>query len=513
VVFWACLIAALYLPTLALRFDFSEDGNLIYPWAPASLSQGLERFWGVVLADYRGRGPFQPVVRAHLQVQAQLWGPAAFRWHLARVVWSALATATLLWLLLELGIRPRAALATAAMAIWSPYRSSVWINLALAEGAAMPYAMLGLACALRATRSRRPSAWDVAGALAVLAAVGCKNTLAAIVPAQVLLRLGVDEHPLREGWRHHGRRACLLALTLLAPMTHYILFRLNWHPGQYVTGMPSAARLGGMLGAVGSAANLYFVGPGLALATLAILWNPRPPTASRSVGAELRRLWPRYRAACLAGSALLVFGIAVYLPVALREVYPRYSMPAVWGADLWVAATLSALLSATAGAWKRAAAVALGCGLGAMAIANLAIQDRFAAHNSMLWQALEFIERRAPPNATVGWMASPELPLEEGIHFFWHLQARGRKDLAIRLYDPQGRPQPRPEGSPTDIPPGLVVGTASVVPPGGPWREVREFAARFWGGTRRSRSYVWVKAEPLAGAPAEEAGRPPARPR
>jgi hypothetical protein len=306
-------------------------------------------------------------------------------------------------------------------------------------------------------------------------------------------------------------------------MTHYILFRRNWHPGQYVTGVPSAGQLGGMLGAVGSAANLYFVGPGMALAALAILRNGRPAASSRgrrgawplarSAGAELRRFWSRYRAACLAGSALLVFGIAVYLPVTMDEVYARYSMPAVWGADLWIAATLSALLGATAGAWRRAAAVALGCGLAAMAIANLAIQDRFAAHNAMLWQALEFIERRAPPGATIGWLTSPQLPLEEGIHFFWHLEARGRRDLAIRLYDPQGRPQLRPEVPPTDTPPTFAVGTGGAAPPEGPWRDAREFPARFWGGTRRYRAYVWVKAVPPAGAPWEDEGRPPARPR
>src|SRR5439155_13511948 len=88
----------------------------------------------------------------------------------------------------ELGVRPLPALFAAALAFWNPYRNEIWTSLTLSEGVAMPYALAALWCAARANRSRVAWPWDVASAVGVLAALGCKNVFAALVPVQVELR-------------------------------------------------------------------------------------------------------------------------------------------------------------------------------------------------------------------------------------------------------------------------------------------------------------------------------------
>ena len=45
----------------------------------------------------------------------------------------------------------------------------------------------------------------------------------------------------------------------------------------------------------------------------------------------------------------------------------------------------------------------------------------------------------------VAWFSGPALNVEEGIHFRWHLLARGRGDVAVELYDDRGRPEQRCE--------------------------------------------------------------------
>ena len=175
----------------------------------------------------------------------------------------------LLWLMAELRMAPLAALVAGAVAMWNPYRNEIWTSLSLAEGVAMPYALLALTCPCRAVRSRRPWVWDLLGVCCVLAALGCKNTFAALIPAQMFLRLAPDILSLRDGWRRHGRRAMLLSLTLIAPVVHMIHYKLHWHPGQYTTDGASLAQLRRIVSGLIGALSLDFVGLGLALA----LWR------------------------------------------------------------------------------------------------------------------------------------------------------------------------------------------------------------------------------------------------
>src|SRR5438105_631598 len=192
IMFWAVLIGSLYLPTLGTRFDFIDDGNLVYPAPPMPTGERLGLVWAKVVANYEHLGPFRPALWVHWELCAELFAADPLRWRLARLLWTAAAAAMLLALLRELRVRPAAALLTAALAFWNPYRNEVWTSLTLSEGVAMPYAYAGLWCAARAGRARRAWPWDLAAALGVLAALGCKNVFAALVPVQMYLRMYAD---------------------------------------------------------------------------------------------------------------------------------------------------------------------------------------------------------------------------------------------------------------------------------------------------------------------------------
>jgi hypothetical protein len=420
----------LYLPTLGTRFDFVDDGNLVYPAVPMPLLERLQLVWTKVVANYQHLGPFRPVLWAQWELSAELFHGSELAWRSARLAWCGLAAGMLLWLLVELGIPRPAALLATAIAMWNPYRNEVWISLTLAEGVAMPYALFALVCARRALVSRRPWAWDLAGAMAVLMALGCKNTYAALVPAQVLLRFLSDRLSLREAWQRHGRRALLLGLTLLAPVCHYAYFRLNWHPGQYDPPGANLAQLSRLLNGLKGAISVDFLGAGLVLAVLVVL-------RGRVAVSSLPR---RCRAALLAGVLLIGAGVAIYLPVGAMS--GRYTMPAVWGVDMLIAVLLAGLLECGPTRLARLAWGLLAVGLLVVMGSNLDRQFKFQARARLLWQALEIVERELPHGAGIAWVCGDsgrgELGDEEGIHFLWHLHARGRTDLRLALVNETG---------------------------------------------------------------------------
>jgi hypothetical protein len=487
----AVLLACLYLPSLNTPFDFIDDGNLVYPSAPMPLGVRLGLVWRKIAANYQHLGPFRPVLWVHWEVQAELFRANPVAWRASRLVWAALAATVLLWLMRELGIRPGAAILAATLAMWNPYRNEIWTSLTLSEGVAMPYALLVLVCAVRATRSQRPWRWDLAGSVCLLAALGCKNTFAALVPAQLLLRILASGLPLREAWRSHARRATFLTLPLLMPVVHFIVFKLGWHAGQYRLGL-SWLQLSGMLRTLGGAISLSFVGPGLIVAAFVVALHHKSST-DREPWAWLGMVCQRHRVTCMAGLALLVCGTAPYLLAS--GVAGRYAIPAVWGADLAISILLTELAAVRAIAWRRMAYGFLGCGLVAVAVANVGRQDRFAARAALLWQVLEHVAAAAPPETCMAWMEGQALNVEEGIHFAWHLQARGRADIVLGLLDEERRPLSRLELAGSDRQPSLLV-SGTPIQPDRTWRRVRDFSAFYWAGQRRYDCYLWQAAKP-----------------
>jgi hypothetical protein len=475
------LVLALgYLPTLVAPFDFVDDGNLVYPSPPSSLTEHARIWWDKVRANVDHLGPFRPTLWAHWEVFANTLGPDPVAWRAVRLVWCGLAAGALLWLMHAFGIPPAAALLASAAAMWNPYRNEIWTSLTLAEGVAMPYALGAIAAARQAATSRRPAVWDAIAVGGLLVALGCKNTFVAIVPAMLAARLYPD------GWRANRWRAAVYLLPLLLPAGHFVYFRLNWQPGQYTTPGPSweqAARIAGWLR---GGAGLDFIGVGLALGAGVIFWSRK---SQRPPGAPGGRSPTQHRPAVLCGALLLLAGVAVYLPVSIMAA--RYTLPAVWGFDLLFALLLARLLAQPAARPRRLALAAVAGGLAVMAVANVARQEKLAARSRMLWAALYHVETTAPADARIAWASGDALNAEEGIHFAWHLRHRGRPDIRVGLFDADGRPIPRVELPPLAGPPALRVSAAG---PG------REFAATYRFG--RKRFSVRVDDLTPAGSPA-----------
>lgn len=472
----ALLLASAYLPSLTTGFDFIDDGNLVYPATPMPFGERLSLVWQKIEANYEHLGPFRPVLWAHWELQAELFDGNPFLWRLARLSWTAFAAGMLVWLLRELRFSPLAAFGAAALAIWNPYRGEIWRSLTLSEGVAMPYALLGLVCAVRAARSERPWRWDLLGAVSVLLALGCKNTFAALVPAQLLLRLAPDGGSLRQAWTRHGLRSLVLAMPLLLPIGHFLIFKLSWRPGQYETGVASLSQTWGMIRAVAGAVSLDMVGAGLLLTALALF-----------AGRRLAGLWASHAGVIRAALALLICGIGVYLPI--QGISGRYAIPAVLGVDLLIGVALTELDAVVAARWRRLAFLAFGAGLAAVLLANIGRQEKFAARADLLWQVLLHVEQTAPSGTTVGWVEGAHLNREEGIHFLWHLHARGRTDLSLQLLDAAGRSIPRSEISTSESDVGLYV--EEIGGAVGATGDPRVFTASYWGGLRRYQVQLW----------------------
>jgi hypothetical protein len=380
----------------------------------------------------------------------------------------------LLWLLRELKLHPTAALVAGAAAMWNPYRNEIWTSLTLAEGVAMPYALLALVAARRR--------WDAVAVAGLLAALGCKNVFVALVPAMLALRLWPDGVSLRDGWRQNRSRAALYLVPLALPMGHVVYFQLTWHAGQYETPGPSWEQLARIGSWLKGAAGLDFLGLGLAVA-LGALWVRFRGEGVRGVAAKA---WQRHRAALLASGLLFLAGVLVYVPVAIMAA--RYTMPAVWGFDVLLAVALSAFVALPLTRTKRVAWAGLCVGLAAMALANVSRQEKVIARSRMLWDALEHVERTAPAGARVAWVGGDTGPrslnVEEGIHFRWHLLHRGRGDIRVGLFDANGQPVERVELPPLDGAPDFrIAGEFDEQP--GRWMAERTFTTAYRMGSRR----------------------------
>ena len=477
------LLAALYLPSLTTPFDFIDDGNLVYPAPQGSLAGHAGLWWERVQANYEHLGPFRPTLWAHWQLQSNLFGGDPLTWRAYRLIWCGLAASMLLWLLWELGVNPVAALLAAAVAMWNPYRNEIWTSLTLAEGVAMPYALFGLIAARKAATSAHPLRWEVASAVAVLVALGCKNVFASLVPAQIALRMWAPGLTFREAWSRNCWRSAALGITLLMPAVHFVYYKTHWHSGQYETHAPTIAQFGRILSTLKGAMSLEFLVAGVVLVVVALRLRPREHGPS---GASSDPAHSRPGPAILCALLLLFGGVAMYLPMAM--ISGRYSMPAVWGLDIALGLLLTALVAAPATCWKKAAWVGVCVGIAAIAIANVGRQEKFAARARMLWDAVRYVETTAPPGARVAWVSGDSLKgglnVEEGIHFQWHLYHRGRGDIRIGLVDESGQPLERTELQPLDGPPGYTLSGSGAATGPGRWEPERVFATGYWFGRK-----------------------------
>jgi hypothetical protein len=525
VVIGALLISLVYLPSLNTPFDFIDDGNLVYPAPAMPFGQRLLLVWQKIAANYRDLGPFRPTLWLHWEAAAELFNANPFPWRMARLVWCGLSSAMFLWLMCELRMHPLAGLLAVSAAMWNPFRNEIWLSLTLGEGVAMPYALLSMICAIRAGRSGSPGLWDLVGAGSIIVALGCKNTFMAVIPAQVYLRVAANDSNWRQAWREHGKRACLLALTLVLPLAHFTWFKLNWQPGQYQPDFPAVGQALRMVSGLKGAISLDFLGAGMVLTIIALALssrsNSRQSTPYSGTSDPESLPWSRHRLALTAAALLLAAGIGVYLPI--NAVSGRYTIPAVWGLDIGLAVLLSRLFASPQSVWKRVALIALICGLITVAVAIVGKQLKFAARARLLWQALTWVEQQAPQDACIAWVGRPhvgaapsqsthrddpiqKLGVEEGIHFAWHLAERGRRDLPFNIMDDGGRPAGRRELVDVACSPNLVITAKAEIPRplselGTAWR-MQHFHEPYWWGQRGFDCFVWTLT-PMAGGVAQ----------
>lgn len=448
-------LALAYLPTLSAPFDFLDDGNLVYTARDLSAAERVRVWWDKVRANVEHLGPFRPVVWAHWELAANTFGTSAVAWRAGRLAWCGLSASLLLWLMRELRVHPLAAVLAAAAAMWNPYRNDIWTSLTLAEGVAMPYALLALVAARKGAGGRW--AWDAAAVGGLLLALGCKNTFVALIPPMILLRTwGAG----RVRWK--VLVAAVYAAPVLLAVGHFVYLKQNPGPCHYDTPGPSWQQAGQFLGWLKGAAGLDFLAAGL-LAVLGVAgwktWRHGTRDTGHGTGDRLPAL-------AFAGT-LLLSGFAVYLPVSIM--CGRYTMPAVWGADVLLGLLLTRFLSVP-WSWAKAAAwVLVGGGLAAVLVASVGRQEKLAARSRLLWQVLDHVERSAPAGAVVEWVSGPpeagELNAEEGIHFYWHLLHRERADVRVRLTDTLGRPVTRVELPPPPGPPRFRVAASATDSP------------------------------------------------
>ncbi len=487
---WGLVLAGMlgglcYLPSVGAGFDFADDGVFAYPQPCSSWYEFHSVVWDKAVEEFRGKGPFRPVAWWFWQGEAEWFADHPLAWRLFRVAWAGLACAVFLWLLQDLGIRPAIACLVVGLAQLNPYRGEIWIALTHCEGLAMPFALGSLLCAWRAGPASRPWAWDLAGMVCALLAIGCKNVFLAVVPAQMYLRLVSGGIPLWQGIQQHGWRALLLSLVSLFPITHFVLFKTQAIAQPYQLGWDWWHVLG-QVRSMGGAMSVDYLAAVLLVGTVALLWTPQARKEFRQVAA-------RYRPILGAGLLLFVLGVGVYSP--LLGLAGRYTVPGVWGLDLVLAVFFTALFGLPGTVWKRAAGVALAGGAAALLVACLGRQDKNAARITLLWNVLEYVEQIAPPTSQVAWAGvdwsqrtADDLELGEGFHFHLHLQGRGRNAVHVVTYEVASRQQLH-AGASTQW---LLSGSCQP-PEKGAWTLVKEFRRPYWLGRRDFSCYLWFR--------------------
>jgi len=480
------LVAAIYLPTAPTQFDFLDDGALVHSQGVQSFADFNRSVWTTTLNEFYNKGPYRPVAWCFWIGQQECFGENPLLWRSLRFAWTVLATGTLLWLLSEFGFGVGVSVLTTVLSIWNPYRAEVWMSLTHCEGIAMPIAMAGLVCAFRASRSQHAWSWDVAAMVCAMMAVGCKNVFAVVIPAQMFLRVCHPELSLWAGVKQFGWRALLLSLVVAFPVAHFVCYRLTMNANRYDMAW-DAAQLPRLLNGFLGGMNKDFLGPALIAALVVIAfayvrgWLPTPTSDERI----------RFRAAFGAGAILFVLGFGIYVPI--NAVAGRYTMPGAWGLDL-LCALLWVNVSRIPSFWKRVPYVLLAGGLAVTLVSMIGKQEKYYTRIENLWDVVHAVETDVPVGARIGWVGvadrgrTDDLEFSDGVHFAWHLNARGRRDLQWQDL-PAGEPIPVSADAPQ-----YLVTSAETVAPARAWTLMHHCQREYWLGRKQVNCYVWQRA-------------------
>jgi hypothetical protein len=184
---------------------------------------------------------------------------------------------------------------------------------------------------------------------------------------------------------------------------------------------------------------------------------------------------------------LFVLGWGIYLP--LGGVSGRYALPGVWGLDLLLAVVL-AKLSLLRSPLQKLSWALLGCGMIATAVANIGKQEKNTVRLATLWEALHFVEDKAPEGSCIRWVgvlnrgSAETLECGEGVHFSWHLQGLGRRDLQWQIDEVS-------VSIPTS--PQVAITSTPAPPDSESWSLVKECRHAYRFRHRAVACYVWQR--------------------
>lgn len=413
------LISALFLPTLATPFDFSEDGCLVYR---DIFHVRYDNFCTAVMrqtiSEFQHTGPFRPVVWAHWYASSLIHGHNALAYRMERLICCAIAAFCFLLLLREFNINPIASTLVATLACWSTARSEIWLYHGMPEAYGMPYALITLCCAVRASRNGASIYWDVGATVFFLLCLGVKNTYVALLPALLWFRtIGGSISPT-EAIAKTGFRLLFYLMPAALPFLHFILLKLYPLPTHFQTQM----KIGHLVThshALYTAIHPKAMMAGVVFSLVVLLFT------RHKVSLDYSKKWFDDPLSKPLGGAILLlsFGLAVYLP--WSQSHYRYSMPAVWGADI----LLGLLLTAAAVHLSFFVRTCLYCvvlmGLLKIGSDTYTVQRTLTARLIPMWQVLKDLEARQPASFALVKGNGTDFYEEECFHFRFHFSHRG----------------------------------------------------------------------------------------
>jgi hypothetical protein len=167
-------------------------------------------------------------------------------------------------------------------------------------------------------------------------------------------------------------------------------------------------------------------------------------------------------------------------------------MPGAWGLDLLTALPW-AKVALIASPWKRLPYLLLIGGLVVTLVSMAGKQEKYRTRIGNLWDVLETVRTEIPRDARIGWVGvadrgkTDDLEFSDGVHFAWHLNALGRRDLQWQdILVGQAIP------ASVDGPQYLVTSAASVAP-AGTWKLLRHCQRDYWFGRKQVNCYVWQR--------------------
>ena len=410
---WLCalLITSPLCITVFFPFDFVDDGCLVYRESPGIAKRVMEK----TFSEFHTRGPFRPMTWLHWELQAELFDQNACMHRLARFGMAFLTAWLLMIFFNQMGYSNFPSAIAGSMLMLTPYRGEIWLSLGLTEAFFLPYCILSLISAIKASQSQTISIWDMAAWVWATLAIACKNTSVAVIPALLLLRawpIGASLTP----WNVRGP-LCFLASPAIFFIAHLIAFKLDPTPKEYSTSLPGFGHFLAWARALSRASALEFIGPGLLIVLSSIFFGSR----QLSQGQGFSRIF--------ATSFLLIFfGVGVHIPI--NGVSGRYSAIPGIGLDLIIGFAIQKSLDS-----KLSSISKWGLGLVMAGIIIALITDlnkglKQSNRSSLLWEAVSYVENHCDDQSQCQWLAEgkPEknnLGKSEGIHMGWHLKNRG----------------------------------------------------------------------------------------